>query len=88
MRLADRREAYKHVLGLLCADTDTDLLTFSRSGIAGAQDNIFIIDGNMAGAAGIAEMLLESHGGQIVFLPRCPRHGRRDTSKGALRGRV
>ena len=61
-RLEDGDHAYEHVNNLLSSATET-LLNGGR---------MFQIDANFGGAAGVAEMLLQSHSGVIAILPALP----------------
>ena len=46
-----------HLVGELSFD---NLLSYSKPGVAGAEKNIFVVDGNFGGAAAIVEMLARS----------------------------
>ena len=71
-RLKEPEKALNSINILLRDLTRENLLTISVAGIAGANYDIFVLDGNEAAASGIAEMLIQSHEDYIEFLPALP----------------
>lgn len=71
-RLLQPEEAYQHILAMQRILTDKNLLTYDLPG-AGADTNVFELDGSTGLSAGVAEMLLQSHNGVIHILPALPK---------------
>lgn len=71
-RLRMPEQAYSSLQMLLSNFTCSNMLTCSPAGIAMAEDDIFSFDGNTAGAAAIAEMLVQNSGNDILILPALP----------------
>lgn len=81
-RLKDAEEAYKSVQLLQGKLSRENLMTVSPGGIAGAEGDIYSFDGNPAGTAGMAEMLVQSQEGYIEFLPCLPQAWHTGSFKG------
>jgi alpha-L-fucosidase 2 len=60
-RLGDGEEAWKTLNGFLASAVGDALYSYSKPGQGGAPDYVFCLDGNAAVAAGIAELLVQSH---------------------------
>lgn len=75
-RLKDAQEAYKSVQLLQGKLSRENLMTVSPGGIAGAEGDIYSFDGNPAGTAGMAEMLIQNHEGYVESYPVCLLNGK------------
>jgi alpha-L-fucosidase 2 len=72
-RLLEKEEAYRHIQSMLCYLTNPNL-TVKHPPTRGAPSfaDVYELDGNTGLTACIAEMLIQSHNGEIRLLPVLP----------------
>jgi alpha-L-fucosidase 2 len=76
---------HRHILSMQCTLTNKNLFVFHPP-IAGAHTNVYELDGNTGLCTCIAEMLLQSHDGELHLLPALPQAWSEGSVKG-LRAR-
>ncbi|QNE20136.1 hypothetical protein F1D05_22290 [Kribbella qitaiheensis] len=64
--------ALHHLRGLIGDASEHNLMSYSAGGIAGAEHNIYSFDGNSAGTAALAELLVQSTTTEIESSPGPP----------------
>ena len=70
-RLLQPEETYRHILAFQRGLTNDNLLSFCLPG-AGAETNVYEMDGTTGLCSGVAEALLQSHNNIINILPALP----------------
>lgn len=87
-RLQNSEMAYKHVNTMMEKLLEPNgMIYHPPTRGAGAFDNVYELDGNTGLAAGIVEMLMQSHGDEVMILPALPKEWVKGSIKG-LRARV
>ena len=71
-RFKDGEKAFDYLKRLAVSFTWPNLLSISPEGIGGAETDVYIIDGVLGMAAGVNEMLLQSHSERLEFVPALP----------------
>ncbi|MEV6411952.1 glycoside hydrolase family 95 protein [Kribbella sp. NPDC051718] len=71
-RLLNGDQALAHYRALISDASESNLLSYSVGGIAGAASNIYSTDGNTGATGALAELFLQSTADEIELLPALP----------------
>jgi alpha-L-fucosidase 2 len=71
-RLLNGDQALAHLRALISDASESNLLSYSVGGIAGATSNIYSTDGNTGATGALAELFLQSTADEIELLPALP----------------